>query len=397
MRKLTLESILDASHLSVQPEGEEFTIGDPVKNIFIRIPEEGAEVVRCMNGERTIQEVQDKLLHEFGFEVDVLDFADSLLDLNLIAKWDGEILTEEAAHENQMAQKLGMIFFGKPTLMVYGVLAAAAIVIGLASRLSFPIYQDAFVFESIGKSLLYFFLVSWVLTIIHEACHYIAASKEGVPVKFNLSIRWFWVVVEADMNGLWSLPKKNRYIPLLAGMIMDAVILSGVIIISERASGNEFLFGTCKMIMLIQTYKLLWQFLIFVRTDVYYVIVTRLNAADLTGDALSFLLRPVSKKHKENYEHLSSSEKNFAKNYGWMYVMGLVIAIFIYCMYTIPGAVFAFKEAMGQILIYKFNSVGFWDGMIPILIALFEAVLWGIGAYQTYARRRNTHVELQNH
>ena len=71
-----------------------------------------------------------------------------------------------------------------------------------------PNYKDMFLFESVGISLFIFFIVSWLLTF-YMKLDIILQLQENVPVRFQLSIRWFWIVIEADMNKLWSQEKQK--------------------------------------------------------------------------------------------------------------------------------------------------------------------------------------------
>lgn len=60
--QLTLDSIVDLSHLSIQKEDdEEYTVGDLYNDIFIRIPYEGVLVIELLNKGLSIEESQKKL------------------------------------------------------------------------------------------------------------------------------------------------------------------------------------------------------------------------------------------------------------------------------------------------------------------------------------------------
>ncbi|RLQ93845.1 hypothetical protein [Falsibacillus albus] len=395
-KELTLDSIVEADHLAIQPEGDEYTVGDPAINVFIRIPEEGVEVIRRLNGEESLSVVQDRLLNEKGLEVDVLDFVSTLMELNLVAKIDGEQIVESTMVQQGLEKKVGELLFSRAAIILYAACIGTAVIFLCLHPHEIPKYRDAFVFDSIGISLLFFFIISWVLTIIHEVGHYLAASKEGVPVRFNLSIRWFWLVVEADMNGLWGKPKKQRYVPLLAGLFWDAVILCIGLLLQSFLPEGAFSVQVCKMIVLIQSYKILWQFIIFVRTDLYYVMITYLNSADLTRNSIAYLFKPFSKKYKAFFEELPMTDRKTAMGYGSLYAPAFLAAVYIYTMYSIPGAIYALKMAMGQVMENRLASGAFWDGMIPLVIALLEMVLWGVGVYNTYFRKENTNVEFQN-
>ncbi|WP_212982275.1 hypothetical protein, partial [Bacillus paramobilis] len=87
--QLTLDSIVDLSHLSIQKEDdEEYTVGDLYNDIFIRIPYEGVLVIELLNKGLSIEESQKEIENKYKIEIDVLDFVELLLELNLIHKLD---------------------------------------------------------------------------------------------------------------------------------------------------------------------------------------------------------------------------------------------------------------------------------------------------------------------
>ncbi|VYU68040.1 hypothetical protein [Clostridium tertium] len=81
-----------------------------------------------------------------------------------------------------------------------------------SNKMLIPRYQDAFFIEDkIGINMIIFFLISWSLTFIHELGHFLSIIRLNINVKFNLSLRLVWLVVEADINGLWSVSREKRY------------------------------------------------------------------------------------------------------------------------------------------------------------------------------------------
>ena len=59
---------------------------------------------------------------------------------------------------------------------------------------------------------------------VHELAHLIAARAVGVNSRMGISHRLWYLVAETDLTGLWSVTRNQRYLPMLAGMIVDLTV-----------------------------------------------------------------------------------------------------------------------------------------------------------------------------
>ncbi|MNB81669.1 hypothetical protein D3C81_731950 [compost metagenome] len=387
MITLSPNSMVYANHLTIQRDGEEFTIGDPQQSIYIRIPLEGVRALEFMNGKNSIAHISILLQEKYNLEVDVFDFVQTLLELNLIHRIDDEvlILLEEKYNDEAIRGKFGRLLFNKFTCFFYIMAFISSLLTIILNPRLVPSYHDYFIFDkSIGLSLLIFFLISWLLTILHESAHYFAAAALGVPVNFRISIRWFWMVIEANMNSLWSVERKKRYLPFLAGMAWDSVVLLIALIFQFCYINNAAIVGYMKLITLIQIYKFLWHLLIFFRTDLYYVLITVTNSSNLLAQAVLYLKKPYFKKASLEWENLSQPEQKMSKMFSVIYILGILAAILLFSFYSIPGFWSATSKAMNNLINNSWDSALFWDGAIVIALTLFNIVLWVIGAFNRF-------------
>lgn len=190
--------------LSVQKDGDEYTVGSSITGTFIRVPYEAVAIIELLDGTNTIEEITTQL-QKREIDVDVSEFVTDLKEIGLVAEIDGEAC-EEAENTsvpfNENVKRLGMVFYNPITIPLYVILSLSCIGLFIYKPALLPSYEDMFVFESMGLSLLVLFVLSWGLTILHEIGHYLAAVRLGIPVTFRLSLRLYWLVVEADMTGL---------------------------------------------------------------------------------------------------------------------------------------------------------------------------------------------------
>src|SRR5205823_7016518 len=75
--------------------------------------------------------------------------------------------------------------------------------------------------------LVLFGQVPWML--LHESFHVLAGRRLGLGSTLGIGTRLHvFVVVETRMNGLLGVPRRKRYLPFLAGMILDLVAVGGL-------------------------------------------------------------------------------------------------------------------------------------------------------------------------
>ncbi|MCX7569255.1 hypothetical protein OS242_04720 [Tumebacillus sp. DT12] len=387
---VTLDSKLDVSHLSIQPDGDEYTVGDVAADEFIRIPYEGVAAIRLLDGTRTLGEAQAHLLASEEIEVDFLDFAETLLELKLVRSLDGQMLIEEApqAAEAKLGwtQPLGNFLFGKGALALYVLFAVASVVMIAALPSVQPHYQDLFVFSSIGVSMLVLFVWTWGLLLLHEVGHMLAAAGAGAPVRFKLSVRWMWVVVEAEMNGLWAKSRNARYVPFLAGMCWDTTVLFLSLLVQLWLPESGLLHRLAEMTALMMIYQLFSQLMIFLRTDLYFVLITATHAANLSGDAKLFLKRTFlpSTATREAWQALSHVERRHATWFGLLYGVAGAVVAGLAGLVMIPAILDAVSRAWTEVASHSGSSLLFWDGMLVLLVTAANLALYAAGTWSRY-------------
>ncbi|SDC28765.1 hypothetical protein SAMN05428987_0647 [Paenibacillus sp. CF095] len=93
-------------------------------------------------------------------EVDIIDFVEPLLELNLIHKFNDEVLVALKASNNEgrIREKVGRFFFNKLAVLIYLTFFIASLIIFTYNPEFLPSYQDYFIFnESVGLSCLFYF------------------------------------------------------------------------------------------------------------------------------------------------------------------------------------------------------------------------------------------------
>lgn len=286
--------------LSIQPEGEDFLIGSAEMEDYYQIPLAGHRVVTMLQAGKTPAEIKAILAAEGGEMVDVDDFVAMLLEIGFLYP-----AAEAHRHVERLATreedkrilfsadpKLARAIFSLPVLAGYLALLGAAAWLAISDP-ALRIDRFAFFIErDLALTLVLLLLLSSAAVALHELGHMLAAARYGISSRLGIGNRLWNIVAEADLSGIWALPRRQRYLPLLAGMMVDLLLISVVTLTiaalrREGVSGFPIFLLHALMLQIFVT--IVWQFNLFLRTDIYYVLSNYLGYPNLDADARVYL------------------------------------------------------------------------------------------------------------
>jgi putative peptide zinc metalloprotease protein len=388
---ITADSKVDCSHLSIQEDiDDEFTIGDPNTGEFLRVPKVAVDVIEWLDGQNTIGEVKEAVSKKYNEDIDVIDFVMTLHDCKLVYSINGEVVHTSINREpHPILRRLGSFFFSKVLVCLYVVALIAVISLFIVNPALFPKFQDLFIYETVGISTLNIVVVAWILTFVHELGHLLAASKENIATTIRLNLRMLWLVAETDMTGLWAKPKKNRYVPFLAGMMWDVVIILSCLIIQQNTN-HALILGYSKLIVFLVLVAFLFQFIIFLRTDLYFVVSNWKNTSALHQNSILFLKKTFLKKDLPDWEQLPEYEKSNAVWFGYLYGAGGIIAISLFFHFQIPPVVYGVSLIYESLTLKSIDSFYFWDSAILLAVFLLQTIFWLFGLRTSLRLRKES-------
>lgn len=266
--------------LSLQQDGDKYTVGRTDIGTFIRIPSEGAKIITYLNYGTSISSLSKNT--NISQEI-CLDFISELQKLKLIYKIDDkEIYQLESQTTMNSLYFFSCIVFSK--IFVISTLSIFFILILVSSQKSSGIFSGNTLLTTYpGMNIICISVLSLILMMNHEFGHYLGALSQKVKTKFNINSRFIFIVMEAEMNNIWSLPKHKRYIPLLGGPFFDVLAL--ILTYTLYITGTIHIKFISSIISLISL-QFLFQFIILFRTDFYYLIINYFNLPSLHEKAI---------------------------------------------------------------------------------------------------------------
>jgi hypothetical protein len=349
---------------------DSFVVGDETRGTFVELPQEAIHIIDLCDGTRTIKEIQSILEMEMDEVYDVKEFISDLYEINLVYKInDHIILKRDETQHFRLTKFIAHLFFTPRMHSVYSLVIFANICMMFFVKGNLPDYKNVEIIDGhSGLSLVLFTLISIVVTVFHEIGHYLSAVDLQIPVKIKLSLRLFYLVVETDINSIWGIDRNKRYICYLAGFYTENVILFVTILIKKLCFIGNLGNHICDAIILIVFLNFVWQLMIFLRTDFYFIILNYLNVPALHFSAMQSV-RGIGKSIKKKTDKKE------------------LIYLVIYFIGVIASILYLFNEFLIYVNLFLISFNNFeinFDNICFGVLMFLHIALWGKGAYNKY-------------
>jgi len=408
MSAYTPDTVVAVQPFTRQPEGDDVIIGVAETGVFLAVPPEAVELLEQFAQGKSVGEVSNLYQQRYGEVLDMDDFLGLLETKGIVKPFvQGRAQTSASQparppapkvryHFGNFPQAVARRIFSRPVLAVCFVLIvmATAAMVQDHSLIARP--SDFYFPEHRAFTWVLFTLIAYASILLHEAGHLVAARAVGVSSRLGISNRLWYLVAETDLTGLWGIPRNQRYLPLLAGLLIDATSAAALILLLF-ARGQHWLEMPVLVVRLTRAMvlsywlRIVWQFFLFVRTDIYFVIVNFFNCRNLLKDTEAFLRNLVAKViprvRTVDQSGIPVAERRVIHAYSGVWVAGRAMAFFTLFVVTIPVALRYIKNLAGVFKAgYSANRYSFVDSIVlaavvltPIIIGF---VLWVRGMFR---------------
>lgn len=334
--------------LSVYPltyldEGDEVTVGRTDTNVFCVLPVDGAALLRQLAGGMSPRQGRQWYAEQYGQDVDMDEFLATLDELELLAPKGAEPVAAQPVRVRW--QRLGRATFSPVAWVCYAALVVATIVAMVRQPGLVPTYQNLFFTRYLVLLELGIYLGQLPLILVHEAFHALAGRRLGLPSRLSIGRRLYFVVFETAMDGLVVLPRRRRYLPMLAGLLADVLVIAVLTLVAATLHGSDAPVSRYLLAMAFSTVlRMAWQFYFFLRTDIYYLVVTVLGCVDLHGVARAMLANRLHRMlgHTDRLADESAwhpRDRAVARWYSWLVLAGYTLMIVVAVVAVIPATI----------------------------------------------------------
>jgi putative peptide zinc metalloprotease protein len=280
--------------------------------------------------------------------------------------------------------RLANVIFSVPVLLC----SLAVVLYAVTSAVVDPrlrVNFDAFYIDTNRTPLLLLVLgLSCVQIILHESGHMLAAARHGIKSRYGIGTRLWTIVAESDLTGILTLPKAKRYFPMLAGLMVDIVCGSIAtifikILLQHGASG--FAIQVAQALVLETVISIIWQFNIFIKTDIYYVICNYLGHPDLDRDARIYLFDVLysvtfGRFGRKNTANIDSVL--VLRLFSTIWLLGRIMSLFVLFGVFIPTMT---KYIASAAELFRGPPASIWQACDTLIYVSMTLTMMSIGMY----------------
>jgi hypothetical protein len=392
--------------LTFLDEGEDTVVGRPDIDSYVVLPADGAALLRRLYDGIAPADAALWYAQQYGEPVDMADFLDSLHELDLLeddgAPGEGrtdpvlDAVSDPGEPRSTVRyQRLGAAVFSRPAWAFYAATVLAAVVVVVNEPSLAPQHRHVFFTGSLVLVELTLFALQFPLVLVHELAHVLAGRRLGLRTRLRMSRRLYILVFETVMNGLVAVPRAQRYLPMLAGMIADLVVASALTVGAWALGGPvadvAWASRLCLALALTTVLRIAWQLYFFLRTDIYYLLTTVLGCVDLHAVTRQYLSNALNRRlgrldRLVNEDAWHPRDRRAARWYGPLVLVGYALAVGLLIVVMLPITWTFLSSAIGRVFLGEASSGRqFWDS--ALLLALNVAQLAAAGFLALRERR----------
>ncbi|UCG67940.1 MAG: radical SAM protein [Thermoplasmata archaeon] len=407
--------------LVITPRDDGYLVGREEIGAYALFPEIGVETIRMLQYTPSVSKVEHSLRNKYGEDFNVKGFVRKLAKGGFVRSLNEQIIEtpkEEKVRSifNNVSQRKVKWLFSKPAAFLYLFLIGLGLLLLLSNPQYYPSYNDFFITQRYTLLILVMLIFGLTLMFKHELAHLFAARAYGVKSKMRLSNRLMYIVMETDLSNLWLLPKRKRMVAYIAGMMSDLLVISiFVILLYLRDSGgfedlatntgasifltfdafigSSLFYKLAKLIILLSFIMIVFQFMFYMRTDVYYIFAHGLDCKNLYNDSRMMLKNGFKKMFgrptKPLEKSISDKEMKVVRSYAVLHFVGVALMLLLFLYIFLP-----FMAALYLGVLYVLSlaiipgAVVTWSFLDAFIFVSIHVIYLGLLGYFALKKRK---------
>jgi hypothetical protein len=372
---MSAEVHLELHPLTYVEEPDGVTVGRADIDSYAVLPGEGAALLKRLGDGMSVQDAADWYAATFGEPVDMADFVTTLRELGFV-KVNGE---DQVVPTTVRSRTLGRLAFSPVAWVCYGTIVAACLLVMALHPQLRPQAQHMFFVPSLILVQLLLAVVQFPALLWHEWFHVLAGRRLGLSARLTVGRRMYFFVFLTELNGLLGVPRKQRYLPFLSGMLADVLLFSTLTLVAavDRTGWvAPFALAVSYTVLL----RLAWQFCVFLRTDLYYVLATMLGCTNLHEVTSAYLrdrfgwLPGVGRSTVDRSEW-TPRDLRAAPWFAGLTVVGVAFLLATAVLFVTPVVVEFATRLWSALTQGSAGGALFWDSAVSMVLISLELVV----------------------
>jgi hypothetical protein len=377
--------------LQMRPGEDGWVIGLQERGEFIAAPEEARRVITLLCEGLTVGEATGRLERETGVEFDVAGLVAQLDEIGFVAAVD------DAARDLPAVQRPSLRWL-KPShvrFLLHPLAPAAAMVVPLfvlfmlaAHPGLVPDYRDLAWSRHAGMAIIVNAAIGWLIIGAHELGHLVTARAAGAPARLTVSTRLQFLTAQTDVSGVWGAPRRIRMTVYLAGMWVD-LATAGTCLLVVAAAEPHGMARHLLMVALCESLLMLpIQFMVFMRTDIYFVLQDLTGSSNLYSDGLAYvkylaaaLTRPSSAPLADPTSGHPARRARLTRVYGVVLVAGSAACVAVELVVSFPALIMIITRAVDELTAGAFELL---DGVAALAVIAAVQLTWAVSWWRRH-------------
>ena len=377
--------------LTFLDEGDDVTVGRQDVDSYCVLPADGAALLRWLAEGASPRAAADAYLQRYGEPVDLAEFLAAMDELGFLAG-PGEAPVTAAPVR---WQRLGRALFSPVAWAGYAALLAAAVTAMSRHPDLAPQYRNLFFTDYITAVILLLFVGQAPFLLLHESFHMLAGRRLGLRSRLGIGRRLYFVVFETSLDGLVTVPRRRRYLPILAGLLADLVVIAALTLVAaalRRPDGSQPLVGgVCLALAFATVLRFVWQFYFYLQTDIYHVVTTVFGCVDLQSTARLLLTDRLNRLLRRDARRVDRTEFHptdlaVARWYSWLLLVGYALSLATLVLAGLPATIHIFSVVLRRFVADDANATGLTDSVVFLVVNVVQFA--ALGAVMARDRRR---------
>jgi hypothetical protein len=380
--------------LSTRRDRDGWVIGRPETGDFISVPDVAHRVITLLGEDRTVDEAAARLRAETGTRFEVADFVTALDDLGFVASVDDRVRDDRGDTRPSLPwlrpRHVRWLLHPLAPVVVAGFAVAIVVMLALHPALM-PSYRVLVWNRHAGLVLAVNAAIGWTLVLLHELSHLATARAAGAPARITLSTRLQFLVAQTDVSGVWAAPQRTRMTVYLAGIGFNIGFAGTCLLVLGGAGPHGVLRSVLAVAVAEALLTLPAQLMVFMRTDLYFVLQDLSGCANLYADGSAYLrrrgrlllrrLRPAAGPEHGPRPDYPPAQRRAISVYSAVLLAGTVICLGIEFAVSLPALILLIVRAASEIGTSPLPAL---DGCVALAILLTWQALWASRWWQRH-------------
>jgi putative peptide zinc metalloprotease protein len=351
--------------LAMRRDGEEWIVGRVETGEFVAVPDAARQAIALLGQGLTADDAQSRLLADTGDDLDLVDFVVALAELGFLASVNGAELPQPPLPRVSLSwitpRRARWALHPATGAAVIALIMTAVVIVAFRPGLVLG-YRNIIWTAQSSAVLLGFFVVGWLTTGVHELGHLVTARAAGAPARISLGTRLQFLALQTDVTGVAAAPRRTRLTVYLAGIAVNLSLASLCVLVLACVHLPGTAHRMIAFVALANVLPLGFEFLLFMRTDVYFVLQDLAGTRSLYADGSAYLRyllahgKRVSRRRSRRQPGadpsaaLRARERRVVRAYCLVLAIGTAACLAIGAIVTVPVALTLYLRTLRALL-----------------------------------------------